>query len=245
MLKVFNCNLHIHTCLSPCGDLDMHPSAIVKESLACGLDVIAITDHNSSENVEHVMKAANTTSLMVLPGMEVTSREEAHVLTYFDDLEILHAFQEVVYSHLDGLNDENAFGCQAIVNEIGEVEGFNQRLLIGATRISLEGLVKIVHDMGGLAVAAHIDRESFSVLGQLGFIPEQIAFDALEISARTPIAKARQMYPELAQYTFITSSDAHYLMDIGRTATKIRMKEPSVDEMRMAFMKKGGREVVE
>lgn len=245
MLKIFNCNLHVHTCLSPCADFDMHPSALVREAIQCGLDVIAISDHNASENVKYVMAAAIGTPLVVLPAMEITTREEAHVLAWFDTIESLRALQETIYDHLEGLNDEDIFGCQVVVNEHGEVEGFNEKLLIGATNITLEDVVRRIHELGGLAAAAHIDRESFSVLGQLGFIPDTVALDALEISSRMSIAGARKTYPELARYTFVTSSDAHYLRDIGGVSTKIRMQEPTVAELKMAFMKQDGRKVFE
>lgn len=241
----FRCSLHVHTCLSPCGDLDMHPRAIVREALSLGLDVIAITDHNSSENVPYVIAAAEGTPLTVIPGMEVTTREEAHVLALFQDMSSLSLFQEYVYARLEGLNDENAFGVQAVVNENEEVEGFNERLLIGATGISLEDLVDHIHGYQGLAVAAHIDRPSFSVISQLGFVPDNIAFDALEISARLGIRKGREKFPELREYTFITSSDAHYLKDLRQASTVMYLESPTLNEIRMALRQDQGRFVSE
>ncbi|HOO46482.1 MAG TPA: PHP domain-containing protein, partial [Deltaproteobacteria bacterium] len=160
MTNVYSCNLHVHTCLSPCGDLDMHAGAIVEEALLQKLDIIAVCDHNTAENVCYVTKAAENTPLCVIPGMEVTTREEVHVLALFEQIEDLEKLQAYVYEHLSGLNDEKAFGMQVIVNEIGEVEGFNERLLIGATEVSLESLVDKIHEYGGLAIAAHIDRPS-------------------------------------------------------------------------------------
>lgn len=245
MPRPFRCSLHVHTCLSPCGDLDMHPKAIVREALSLGLDIIAITDHNSSENVPYVIAAAKGTPLTIIPGMEVTTREEAHVLALFQDMATLSLFQEYVYANLEGLNDEDAFGIQAVVNEIEEVEGFNDRLLIGATGISLEDLVDHVHGYHGLAVAAHIDRPSFSVISQLGFVPDHVAFDALEISARLGIRKGREKLPELRDYAFITSSDAHYLKDIGQASTLMFLESPSIDEIRMALRQEQGRFVSE
>ena len=245
MLKVFNCDFHIHTCLSPCADLDMHPRALVKRTLETELDLVAICDHNSSENAPFVIKAAQGTNLKVLPGMEATTSEEVHILAIFDSLEKLSDLQNLVYQHLEGNNDESRFGIQAIVNENGEVEGLNDRLLIGATNLSLDELLNHIHQLNGLAIAAHIDRESFSVLGQLGFIDEKIKFDALEITPSTGIKRAREKYRELSNYSFVTSSDAHFLKDIGTAITKVVLQEASVAELKMAFARQNGRYVLE
>ena len=245
MLKIFNCDLHVHTCLSPCGDWDMHPRAIVEKALACRLDVVAICDHNASENVPYVIKAARGKNLKIIPGMEITSSEEVHLVALFESLSDLFAVQETVYRHLTGENDENRFGVQAIVNESGEVEGLNNQLLIGATDLPLNEILDLVHEQNGLAIASHIDRESFSVLSQLGFIDESFDFDALEISALLNLKQAREKYASLNRYAFVTSSDAHYLKDIGRVFTKIMMAEPSLAELRMAFHRHEGRHIVE
>ncbi|MEN6373648.1 MAG: PHP domain-containing protein [Smithella sp.] len=241
MLKTFNCDFHIHTCLSPCADLDMHPQALVEKILEAKLDLVAICDHNSSENAAFVMNAARGKNLNILPGMEVTTTEEVHILAIFDSLDNLAGLQEIVYNHLAGENDEERFGVQAIVNEFGEVEDLNNKLLIGATDLSLDKLISHIHEFNGLAIAAHIDRESFSVLSQLGFIDENVEFDALEVTPATGIEKARIKYPELSNYSFITSSDAHFIKDIGKAATKIILQEVSVAELKMAFARQNGR----
>ncbi len=245
MSKTYTCNLHVHTCLSPCGDLDMHPAAIVQEAIEQHLDIIAICDHNTSENVRYVAKAAQGTGLRVIGGMEVASREEVHIIALFEHLDALYRLQDYVYDHLDGLNDADAFGMQVIVNEVGEVEGFNERLLIGATNIPMEKVVETVHELDGRAIAAHIDRPSFSVISQLGFVPEHVPFDALEISARLGIADARRNFPELNRYPFITSSDAHFIKDISAASTKMCLEEASLSEIRMALKKENGRYILE
>jgi PHP family Zn ribbon phosphoesterase len=245
MLKIFNCDLHIHTCLSPCAELDMHPKALVERALAAKIDILAICDHNSSENVPYVINAARGKNLKIFPGMEITTSEEVHFLALFDSLPDLARMQEIVYLHLAGKNDEDRFGVQAIVNENGEVEGLNDKLLIGATDIPLNDLLNHVHEQNGLAVASHIDRESFSVLSQLGFIDESTNFDALEISSLISIQQARIKYRELKSFSFITSSDAHYLKDIGTALTKIMLEEPTLTELKMAFAGQNGRRVLE
>ena len=223
----------------------MYPRALVEKSLEKGLDIIAICDHNSSENVQYVIKAAEGKALIVLPGMEVTTKEEVHILALFDRLNELLLLQEIVYNALPGKNDENLFGCQAIVNETDEVEGFNERLLIGATNLSLKELGKKIHTLGGLAIAAHIDRQSFSVISQLGFIPEDIKFNALEISGRLGINEARKEYPQLSTCPFLKSSDAHFLNDIGSTFTRFYLEEGTISEMKMGLEKRDGRYIME
>lgn len=245
MGRVYRCNLHMHTCLSPCAELDMYPSSIVKESVVQGLDVIAICDHNSSENVQYVIKAASGTGLVVIPGMELCTREEVHLVAIFENLEELASLQEAVYDQLDGTNDEDAFGIQAVVNEAGEVEGFNEHLLIGATGISLNRAVDLVHSLGGLVIASHIDRTAFGLVGQLGFVPLDVPFDALEVSAGLGISQARQRYPELRGYAFVTSSDAHFVGDIGRASTRMYLESPSFAEIRLALARLSGRYILE
>jgi PHP family Zn ribbon phosphoesterase len=245
MIREFRCDFHVHTCLSPCADLDMYPRAVVAMSLARRLDIIAICDHNSSENAQYVIKCAEGTGLTVLPGMEITSSEEVHVLALFDKLENLNPLQDLVYRHLPGKNDENVFGCQAIVNEHDEVEGLSEKLLIGATTLPLQQIVSEIHSFGGLAIAAHIDRESFGILGQLGFLPDDLALDALEITRRTGLAVARHRYPELAQLAFIESSDSHIITDIGKGITRAYLADATMAELKMALEKKNGRYILE
>lgn len=244
MIRAFRCDLHVHTCLSPCAGLDMYPSALVGKAVVEKLDVIAVCDHNASENVPHVIRAARGSGLTVLAGMEITSREEVHMLAIYDSLSSLQRLQEIVYEHLPGKNDEERFGCQAIVNDLDEVEGFNEKLLIGATGLSLDELVRNVHSLGGIAVAAHIERESFGVMGQLGFVDPAIPFDALEISGISGSAGARKKYPELARYPFIESSDAHRIGEIGQRFTGIYMEDPTVAELKKAFAGREGRYIV-
>jgi PHP family Zn ribbon phosphoesterase len=245
MLRAFRCDLHIHTCLSPCADLDMYPRALIEKSIVEKLDVIAVCDHNASENVAYVLKIAEGKPITVLPGMEISSLEEVHVVALFDNLPDLLKLQAIVYSHLSGTNREDYFGPQVIVNERDEVEGMNERLLIGSTDLSLDYIVKEIHSLGGLAIASHIDRPSFSVLSQLGFIDAATHFDALEISAATGLQKGRQIYPELSSYPFVTSSDAHTIKDIGRGVTTMILQEANIKEIKLAFAKSEGRCIVE
>ncbi|MDY0044730.1 MAG: hypothetical protein RBS82_08700 [Syntrophales bacterium] len=222
----------------------MYPSALVSGSLARGLDIIGICDHNASENVRYVINAAKKKPLTILPGIEVTSREEVHVIGLFEELENLFEMQEIVYKFLPGVNDEKIFGCQAIVNEKDEVEGFNEKLLIGATNLSLREITEAIQNLKGVAIAAHVDRESFGLLGQLGFVPDDVHFDALEISFRSDANKIRSEFPELADQCIIRSSDAHGIAEIGRAITIAKLCEPSFAELKLAFKSRNGRRIV-
>lgn len=242
MLRPFKADLHIHTCLSPCTELDMSPLEILTAAKKKGLDMIGICDHNSSENSPGVMNAARSMPIKVIPGLEVTSQEEVHILALFDNLEPALKVQDHVYDHLPGENDEEAFGRQVIVNEREEVEGFSHRLLIGATTIPLEEVVRLIHSWGGLAIASHIDREAFSIIGQLGFIPRNLALDALEISPRMPVEEAMKTY--LYDYPITRSSDAHTPDDIGKGSTTFLLEEASLAEIRKALKNEDGRKLI-
>jgi 3',5'-nucleoside bisphosphate phosphatase len=223
----------------------MHPMALVQKAIEAKLDMIAICDHNSSANVPYVIKAAQTSHLKILPGMEITTSEEVHLLAIFDSLPNLTLLQSIIDQNLRGFNDEERFGVQAIVNENGEVEGLNNQLLIGATDLSLDTLIGYIHQFDGLAIAAHIDRESFSVLSQLGFIDDNAGFDALEITHLTGFDRARTTYQDLSKYSFLVSSDSHFIKDIGSAYTRIYLEEPTFSELKMALKKQNGRYVME
>ncbi|HYA14712.1 MAG TPA: PHP domain-containing protein [Syntrophales bacterium] len=245
MLRAFRCDLHVHTCLSPCADLEMYPRAVVEKSIAEKLDIIAICDHNASENMQFVLRSAEGKALTVLPGMEITSSEEVHLLALFDTLDDLKKIQDIVYDHLSGTNREEIFGCQAIVNDLDEVEGFNDKFLLGATKLPLLDVIHLIHSFGGLAIGSHIDRESFSVISQLGFIDPEIPLDALEVTHQTGIQGARMRYPELARFPLIESSDAHFIKDIGQGTTTMFLERGTISELRMAFEHRDGRYIQE
>jgi len=242
MLKEFKGDLHVHTCLSPCGSNEMLPTAIVKEAKEQNLDLIGICDHNSVENVEAVKKAGEKESMAVIGGVEITSREEVHILGLFDNDEALQDIKRMIEQNLPGENDEKAFGEQLIVDETDRITGSEGKLLIGATELSIQEVVDAIRDLGGLAVASHVDRESFGILGQLGFIPSGLRLDALELSA-SAVGVREKFYQEY-DMPFVTSSDAHYLDDIGRSCTTFFMKKVSVEEIRKALQGKDGRRVV-
>jgi hypothetical protein len=222
----------------------MSPRAIVEKSLEKGLEIIALCDHNSAENVGAAMRAGSRKGICVLPGMEISSSEEVHTLALFETETQALKMQELIYSHLGGTNRPELFGDQVVANEFDEIEGFNDRLLIGATRLALDRVIKEVHGLGGLTIASHVDRPSFSILGQLGFIPPNLQLDGLELSPRMSLEVAKTTLPELGGFALLTFSDAHFLDDIGHCTTSFMLETPSLAEIRMALREESGRKVV-
>jgi len=236
-MRQLRADLHLHTCLSPCAELEMVPTAIVKQAKSIGLDAIAICDHNSAENVGAVLRAGERENLAIIPGMEVTTREEVHILGLFGDEKQVMRLQERVYENLAGENDPDVFGFQVVVDEFDNVVDCTPKLLIGATSFSLEETVRAIHDCGGLAIAAHIDRERFGLVGQLGFIPEGLPLDGVELSPYAP-------FDSWGDLPVVRSSDAHSLNDIGKTSTCFRIEQVTLSEIAMAFRGEHGRMVV-
>ena len=244
MLKRFEADLHIHTCLSPCGESRMSPRRIVEQAKLKGLDIIGICDHNSAENVACAKKVGEKAGLAVIGGIEVTSQEEAHILAFFDKDKDLLELANLIYDNLPGVNDERVFGEQIVVNEDDEVLGFNKRLLIGATVLSLHQIVDRIHSLSGLAIASHIDRESFSIIGQLGFIPEGLELDGLEVSSRLSLKEAQLEFGQGLDLPLVTFSDAHTLEDVGKSFTCLLIEEANIKEIRKALFGEDGRRVV-
>ena len=244
MLKRFEADLHIHTCLSPCGESRMSPRRIVRQAKLRGLDIIGICDHNSAENVACAKKVGEKEGLAVIGGIEVTSQEEVHILALFDEEKDLFELANLVYENLPGINDDRVFGEQIVVNEDDEMLGFNKRFLIGATVLPLQQIVDRIHSLSGLAIASHIDRESFSIIGQLGFIPDGLELDGLEVSPKLSLEKAQLKYGEAFDFPLVTFSDAHTLEDVGKSFTCLLIEEANIKEIRKALFGEDGRKVV-
>lgn len=241
----FRADLHIHTCLSPCADLLMTPLRIVEKAASLGLNLIAICDHNSVENAEVTRRLAKEKGINAIHGMEITSSEEIHILGLFGDIKNAMRMQDVVYENLQpGENDEDIFGMQVVVNEKDEVLGFNKRLLIGATNLTVNKVVETIHSLDGIAIAAHIDREGFGIIGHLGFIPPELMLDALEISSNVSVEEARERFKEYSHIPWIRSSDAHKLDAIGKVSTGLFMEHATFEELALTFKGIGGRSIV-
>jgi hypothetical protein len=220
----------------------MSPRNIAAAAKRKDLDLLGICDHNSAENAAAVAEAAGRLGIRALPGLEVTSREEVHILALFDEIEAALSLQERVYAFLPGENDDEVFGLQVVADADDEVLGTMGRFLAGATGLSLEDVVGAVHALRGLAVASHVDREGFGIIGQLGFIPEGLELDALEISGRLSIEEGRKAYGP--SRPLITGSDAHTLEEIGLATTSFRLEAATVREIGLALRGQGERRVL-
>lgn len=243
LMKSFRADLHVHTVLSPCADVEMIPPLIVRTALERKIDLIAITDHNASANVSAVQKAATGTQLSVLPGMEVQSREDVHVLTLFETLEALESWQAAVDQALPDLhNQPDYFGEQFVVDETGEFVRSDSRLRLTATSFSIDEIFERVQALGGMAVPAHVERASYGLLPSLGLISERWHVPALEISRHTNPEQAIAAFPALRSYTLIQSGDVHRLGEfLG--ATLFTLAFPTLTEVGMAFRHIDGRSV--
>jgi hypothetical protein len=214
-LKKWSYDLHIHTALSPCACNDMTPNNIVNMSLIKGLDVIAITDHNSCRNAQAVIKVGFDKGLRVLPGIEVQTQEEVHLLCLFGDIERAMDFQELLYKTWPYLpNDPRLFGEQLILDDRDNVIGKEDRLLLGSVNMSIEEICYHAIEKEGIVVPAHIDRQSYSIISNLGFIPESLNFRFVEISKDYNFHKLCEKYTFLNNYYPIINSDSHSLGSI-------------------------------
>lgn len=222
----------------------MTPSAIVRKSLERKLDIIAVCDHNSAENALAAMRLGAAQGLRVFPGMEICSKEEVHILAIFKDISQAMEMQSYVYEHLHGINQTKLWGYQIIANEDDEVMGENERLLIGATSLSIHRIAKKTHDLGGISIPSHAERSMFGIATQLGFIPPDLEVDAIEVSFRMSFDDARKKIPSIGKRSCVTSSDAHFISDIGRAYTKMLMADATFEELCLALKGADGRYVM-
>lgn len=236
--KEFRADLHIHTCLSPCGDWEMTPQKIIAKVRERKLSIIAICDHNTSKNTAPVIEVGKKFGITVLPGMEICTREEVHILGIFNTEKQAFLMERFVSRHLFGDNKPEIFGFQVISDENDFVLGEEKKRLIGATTLHLEECVDVIHTLGGIAVAAHIDRPAFSLLSQLGFIPPDLPLDAVEISPNVN-QSGKHYFLDKILIPCIISSDAHYIDDIGRGITVFDLKVPTIRAIHKAL--KNGR----
>ena len=205
-------DLHIHSALSPCADDDMTPNNIAGMAAIKGLDIIAVTDHNSCGNVRAVMECAKQYNIAVIPGMEVETAEEVHVVCYFPNLDAAFEMQKIVAGKMMGIkNNPQMFGNQYYMDEDDEIIGIEENLLVSATMMSFQEVFETVKKLNSIAVPAHIDRTSYSVISNLGFMPPDVNIDIVEITARN-LEKWKKDYSE---FQILTNSDAHMLGNIA------------------------------
>ena len=240
-LKWYRADLHVHTVVSPCADVEMIPPLIVSEAVHQGIDIIAVTDHNSVANIGAVQKAAQGTALSVIPGMEVQTAEDVHVLCLFETLDKAIAWGEIVNAHLPPVkNKPDFFGEQFIVDETGDFIATEDRLLLTATTLSFEDAYSAVKQLGGLFIPAHVNRKAYGLIESLGFVPQDTPMDVLEISRHLSVKDAYQQFPQLNGYNLIQNGDVHYLADfLG--ALELNLAAPTFSEIRLALRKEFGR----
>lgn len=238
-MPIYRAELHVHTVLSPCAGVEMIPPVIVEEALKHGINLIAITDHNSTANGGAVMEAALGTGLTVLPGMELQTQEEVHVLCLFDGLEQAQAWQRTVDTRFpDLLNDEEKIGEQYIVDATGCFIRKEERMLISNIAISLEEAVELVNRLGGIVIPAHVERRAYGLLGVLGFASP--IFEALEVSHHVTIAEASGLFPDIEKFPVLQNGDVHS-RDGFLGLMEFEMQAPTIAEIRRAIRGEGER----
>lgn len=243
-MKTLLADFHIHTLLSPCAEIEMTPHHIVMRAAQYGVDAVAITDHNASANAVAAVEAAKSYGVKVFPGMEVECREEAHIVVLFDTLEQLASWQKIVDANMSGLkNNAERFGAQFIVDDDDNFIAEEERMLLGPLKLPAAEVIQKVNAMGGIAIAAHVDRPSYSLLMQLGFLPSDMGLAAAEIStAGIRELKEQKLKLALGGLNYVTDSDAH-MMDsfINGPKNLITVKSLTVAELKLALAAEDGR----
>jgi PHP family Zn ribbon phosphoesterase len=208
-------DFHIHSCLSPCGDADMTPANIANMAALAGLEVVALSDHNSAKNTPAFLEAAERAGILALPALELTTSEEAHVLCILPDIKAALDFDRYVYERLPYIkNKADIFGSQLVMDSEDGVLCEEDKLLINATSIGIYETARLLDAYGGIAVPAHIDRNSFSVLSNLGSMPAEMGFHTAELTKEADIKKLKKEHPELEGVSILVNSDAHKLTSI-------------------------------
>ncbi len=227
-MKEYSFEFHLHSCLSPCGSDDMTPADLAGMCALAGYDIVALTDHNTVGNCAAFCRAAQQHCLLALPGMELTCAEEVHVVCLFPDLDCAHAFGELVRSRLPQRNNNiDFFGHQLLMDEEDNLLGEERIMLAAATDIGVHEVHGLVRQYGGVAWPAHIDRDSFSLLSNLGFWDPAAGFSLAEVSPRCPQALFRR--PDLAGVRFVTGCDAHYLDEIPDPTQTMPLPEKTAE----------------
>jgi len=221
-------DFHVHSALSPCADDDMTPNNIVNMSIIKGLNVIALTDHNSSLNCQVTMAVGKACGLLVIPGMEIQTSEDVHLVVLFQQIDDLKTFQVAVDETRLGIpNKPEKFGKQLIFNEEDEVLGQEASALILGTGMSINKVFQLVEALNGFVFPAHIDRESNSIISNLGFVPSELDIKVVELSQKYN-EETDLKHIDLTQYKILRNSDAHRLWQISEPENKLEVDEQSI-----------------
>ncbi|SDE74049.1 PHP domain-containing protein [Sporomusa acidovorans] len=246
MMRQFVADLHVHTLLSPCAEIEMTPHNIVMNAVKHKVDIVAITDHNACDNVVAALEAAKGTDVTVIPGMEVESKEEVHLLVLFEKMRQLKAWEQFTKLHMSGrVNDAERFGAQFIVDADDNFVAEKTEMLLASLTAGVAEISKQVKNIGGICIASHVDRPTYSIISQLGFIPPDVELTAVEVSRRMRVAQAPQRIPAIGRLPVITASDAHIMSDfIDGPKTNFYLEEPTLGEIRQALLAQNLRKVV-
>ena len=229
-------DLHIHSGLSPCAEHTMTPNNIVNMARLKGLDAIAITDHNSLKNIEVFLKVAQKNGIICIPGVEVTTKEEVHLLGYFEDIESVKKFQKIIDMHLpEDKNNKEIFGNQLMYDEDDNIIGEEQVLLSRAINLSLDGAIEEIRKLRGVPIPAHINRNRFSIISNLGFISPELNIKAIEICSFGDLKLIEKFCPNFESYNKIYSSDAHSLGQILEREFFIEVEGYSIESILKAL----------
>ena len=230
-------DLHLHSCLSPCGDADMTPANIAAMCALAGLDVVALTDHNSARNCAAFEQAARRHGLLAVPGLELCTREEIHAVCLFPTVEQAMAFSDYVRSKLSSMpNRPEIFGRQLLMDSGDTVLGEETLLLVGAADIGLYELPNLMEEYGGLAFPAHIDRPSNSLLSQLGLWVPDLNFPLAEVSRCCPLDLLKRS--DLQGLRHISACDAHDLAQISDAHQYMEVPEKTIGAV-LEWLKRG------
>lgn len=227
-MRRYRYDLHTHSCLSPCGDDDMTPNNLVNMAALLGCEILALTDHNTCQNVPAAVRVGEAAGVLVIPGMELCTAEEAHVVCLFETVEGALAFDEYAAAHTVCIpNRPEIFGEQRILNERDEETGKIDRLLITATEIGVNEVQALAALYGGAAFPAHVDKNAYSVTAALGAVPPEAGFRAAELSHGADRAAVCRLYPELRDMLLLRDSDAHYLHLMQENMAQVELPERS------------------
>lgn len=215
-MKNYYYDLHIHSCLSPCGDADMTPNNIAAMAKLKGLDVIALTDHNTTKNCPAFFSACRKNDIIPIAGMELTTAEDIHLVCLFESLDDAMRCSEELYPHIMNIkNKPNIFGEQIIMNSSDEIIGYEEKLLIGATDLWLCDAVDFARAHNALVFPAHIDRRANGIISILGDIPKEFSISCAEFHSKGNVDEYLKKFKAIEKCHILCSSDAHRLWEIN------------------------------
>lgn len=230
-------DLHVHSLLSPCAAVEMTPRNIIKHAVLAGIHIIAVTDHNACDNVYAAVQAAENSGVTVIPGMELETKEEVHIVVLFENIKKMELWDAFIQPFRSGqMNDEVRFGAQYVVDAADELVRVKPELLLTAMSIGVAEATKAAAELGGLCIASHVDRPVYSLISQLGFIPADVSLAAVEVSRRMQPEQAPVRLPAIGSLPVITASDAHTIKDLlTGPKTVFCLEQPTLAEIGMAL----------